>query len=636
MAEWVDPDFDLGPVGAWADAVNLGGVLDDAEGDDEEWHSDVGEEEYIEAGPAANMPDTSDKYWADPAEATQEVLDLLLDKWTTGERIYAVDVCVICWWLKLAGIGGLVADISKRPGGQPGKYKGHLRRKLGIDKLASARLSTLSVPCSDKHTGVRVDHKMPVWNPYEAINLEVAEDETLHQTWRDAVDGDSLPPMYTDHVVVQSAAARAKTALGLCLYVDGVPTTKRDGLIGFWVYVLESTKRHLCAVIQKSRLCNCGCKGWCSFWVIFNWLHWNCVIMADGYHPCTDHVLNLITDPTRLAIVGEALLFIGALICIKGDWMEYGTTFAFTTWSNKTSPCNSCWCTSDNMYDDAGFNGVDELWELFGMNDYVNACDSCEISVRVTCREECQRIHAVLLQDRRGRGAGGVAIKPGSELRIGNVQLTGGDRLEPSVTLQDTGKILDLTSFPVAILFWRKRQNRVKHRNPLFDARLGITPLIMLVDLLHAVNLGCMKHMSTELMWQMLWDGVWGLRGGKDRPQEQWLAEALPTLRSQLNVWQDDRERAEPLKKHTRIQYITDAMVGTASSRCLALKAAETKAFFFFLADTIPLHVDVVWRGREWAACARALQQLLQAMARMPWKLSSTDYKEQPSPTIVL
>ena len=89
MAEWLDPDFDSGPVGAWADAVNLGGELDNAEGDDEEWHSVVGDEEYIEAGDADGVPDTSDKYWADPAEATQEALDVLLDKWTTGERIYA-------------------------------------------------------------------------------------------------------------------------------------------------------------------------------------------------------------------------------------------------------------------------------------------------------------------------------------------------------------------------------------------------------------------------------------------------------------------------------------------------------------------------------------------------------------------
>ena len=159
---------------------------------------------------------------------------------------------------------------------------------------------------------------MPVLNPYEAINLEVAEDETIQETWRAAVDGDNLPPMYTDHIVVQTAAAKGQTALGCGLYVDGVPTTKRDGLVGFWVYVLESPKRHLCAVIRKSRLCDCGCKGWCSYWVIFQWLHWNFVIMADGFHPGTDPLLNPITDPIRAAIIGEALLFTSALICING------------------------------------------------------------------------------------------------------------------------------------------------------------------------------------------------------------------------------------------------------------------------------------------------------------------------------
>ena len=328
MDEWVDNAYEWGPIGNWCDDVDIGNQLDLSECSDEEWHSD-GDEDYAESNDGTDIPD--DPYMAGVADALQEFMDLILDKWTSGKPITAIDVCVMCWWLKLAGLGGMVQHVAKRPGQQSGKYKVHLRKKLGIDKLADARLSTLEVPCSEKHTGIRIMHKMPVLNPYEAINLEAANDETLQDTWQQAVDENRLPPMYTDHVVVRNARANGKTAFGCCLYVDGVPTTKRDGIVGFWVYTLLSRKRHLCAVIRKHRLCTCGCKGWCSMWTIFNWLHWNFAAMSAGNHPSTDHLLQTIDDPIRTAVAGALLLYIAALICVKGDWMEYATTFAFST-----------------------------------------------------------------------------------------------------------------------------------------------------------------------------------------------------------------------------------------------------------------------------------------------------------------
>ena len=39
-------------------------------------------------------------------------------------------------------------------------------------------------------------------------------------------------------------------------------------------------------------------------------------------------------------------------------------------------------------------------------------------------------------------------------------------------------------------------QTRVKHRNPLFGVALGATPDILLVDSLHALNLGTLKRFA--------------------------------------------------------------------------------------------------------------------------------------------
>ena len=49
------------------------------------------------------------------------------------------------------------------------------------------------------------------------------------------------------------------------LYVDHVgSTTKRDGVVGFFIYSLVTQRRHLRVAVRKSDLCRCGCRGWCS------------------------------------------------------------------------------------------------------------------------------------------------------------------------------------------------------------------------------------------------------------------------------------------------------------------------------------------------------------------------------------
>ena len=109
-----------------------------------------------------------DKYVLSVDEAVAEFSDRLIDKWVHGYP--AIEVCIQCWWMKCAGLGGLIADMAYPPGQQSGTYKRHLRKVLGLDALADRRLDTLAVPSTDQHLGTRIEHVMKVLNPHEAIN----------------------------------------------------------------------------------------------------------------------------------------------------------------------------------------------------------------------------------------------------------------------------------------------------------------------------------------------------------------------------------------------------------------------------------------------------------------------------------
>ena len=156
------------------------------------------------------------------------------------------------------------------------------------------------------------------------------------------------------------------------------------------------------------------------------------------------------------------------------------------------------------------------------------------------------------------------------------------DRLEPSATLRDVGKfdIICTTDLPLLVTFWRGVQQRVKFRNPLFDEALGVVPDRCGVDALHALNLGVMKRFATELVWQMMWNSIWVDRRGK--VQDVWLEDSVVCLRSELTLWEDADRRSRPLHKQTKIKKLEGKHFGTPTKRELSLKAAETKAFFYF------------------------------------------------------
>ena len=450
--------------------------------------------------------------------------------------------------------------------------------------------------------------------------------EKLDALLRGHVVAGTLPPVYTEHPV---AVASSMQAQPLALYMDGVPTTKRDGVLGIWVYFLLSDERHLCCVIKKSRLCKCGCRGWHSLFKIFLWLAWSLLTMATGDQPFGTWDQESFTDAIRLGLVGSQLLFRAALCAIKGDWQEFCSTFGFANWKTANPPCYGCWATVQNYLKDATLApGSETVWNDFTMADYFEACRMCEIIVHVRDMELLRRIKSSLFYDHRQNGSHGRAMRWG----IVGTPIEQGDRLEPTPDMPNVSTIdsLALAQLPVRLVFWRSNQSRVKHRNPIFNPDIGITPVLLGVDQLHALNLGALQKFARELMWIMVWCSIWGNRSGD---QQNWIAQSLIVMRSELKLWEERYRRAHPEHKATEIQQITSGHIGVPRSRYLKLKAAETKFFFWYLHETLKRVWGRVHQGKVWLASADSMSGLLEALSVRPWKLTLAQEQDYPPPS---
>ena len=347
--------------------------------------------------------------------------------------------------------------------------------------------------------------------------------------------------------------------------------------------------------------------------------------MADREHPSTKWDGSPFEDVLRLGLVGCPLLFRACLVAIKGDWKEVAESLGFSTWATKDAPCYSCWCTKANFFFDQAFSVVNNVWPDFTMSDYEAACTSSEISIVVRTVEMLRRIRSALFFDRRGVGAHGRALRS----PVSGTSLQAGDRLEPRPGFADVAKIDRLTKdhLPITLLFWRTTQARVKHRNPLFNNRTGVTPLLIAPDQLHALNLGSLQRFSQELLWAMMFSSVWVGKEALD--QKSWVERCLIPLRADLRRWEDEFNRDHPSHKPTKVQPITPGLVGRPTNRLLKLKAAEMKVCFRFLHSKILEEWASVHNGQLWLQASRAMHDLLLEIEGQPWKLSDEQVQEK-------
>ena len=555
-----------------------------------------------EAEPSDSGDDDDDNEFDEGEHAGNELVETLVSLYFDG-KLSAKWVCVICWFASKAGAQGPAARVALKPTAQSGQFARKLDAYLGID-VRKRDLLHVQVPGYTKADVSRSTSSVPVRAPHEEIDKEVQRDPIFFADLDNLVRDSEWGPAYTQHLVVQGSTERV---VPVVLYVDGFPFSQLDGAIGFYIYSLVSGFRHLAAILRKSEICRCGCKGWCSIFPILLFLTWSFAAGAAGLFPARRwDGAEWGDDVLRAAKAGQRLRSKLALVHIKGDWLEYATTFGYASWKSLRHPCLFCNCNNDNMYSIDNFSAVSSLWTLKGLADYEAACAACELHAVVALQDDLERIVANLRYDKREHGNHGRCLTA----PIHKFGLRIGDRLEPTPTLQDVGALCASTVLPIALVFWRTANERgVKHRVPLMKASLGVSMGTFAIDQLHVLNLGVFKDYVTFVFWALLTNNVFGL-GLMHTPAER-ISLGVLHLRHVLFAWYTQSALSNPDETIHKMKNLTEKMLGSRAKPKLRVKAAESKSLLFFAADMAEQFKGSIPHGRELAGAGQALAKYM-------------------------
>ena len=539
-------------------------------------------EESHEWETAAAPDEDDDDEWQSVASSDDEPLTeegageqfvAMLTDMLLQSGISAKTFCLLCFWAARADAKGPAKTYGKAPGARTGHYQRHLDGLLGFQNFDQALLN-VQVPAKHKHDMGRCEHTLPLLPPHEALYKEVSDNPSI-LTDLEQADPAEYGTGYTAHPAVLTPGP---PVLPLALYLDGVPyTSRQESVVGVWCYSLLTQKRHLCALLRKRNMCNCGCKSWCTWYVVYRMLAWSVGALREGFFPNRrpDGDWQLPADATRAERAGQPLTFRAVICRVKGDWMEFTTAFGLPPWNSGMRPCPFCNCDQENMFEVEQMNARQWPFHLNTAEDYFRACQRCEVVVAASEQDRDTLLH-LLFYDKRDQGGRGRCLRhPYPKLG-----LDAGDRLEPSDALWDVGQLESLTAFPVRLTFWRgSRETLAKHRCPIFGPETQISPTELVVDPLHTLHLGVMQWVGKEIVWRRMDANAWEVLG----PESVVIDVSISLLRTELLSWYKEQRKLRPGDPLTEISDLTPKMLGSRPRKRLKLKAAETWGFVRFL-----------------------------------------------------
>ena len=484
------------------------------------------------------------------------------------------------------------------------------------------------LPGHDKHDLERAQHTIDTLPLHEQLAEELEGDPACRLTlaqWR--IEG-RLPPTYWQHPVTQDASGEA--VMPFALYLDGVPYSQTDSVLGMWGVNLVTGKRFLFAALRKKLCCQCGCRGWCTLHPLFALAAWSLRALAAGVWPTRRHDGSpfLLCDAARARRAGEAMRTRWACLYIKGDWAEYAGSLGLAAWNDALRPCYECLAFGAAQYIALGNTMASLRWDINDEGDYDRACRRCEIIVDITTDTDKAMISERLRPDKRDGGARGLALATAPPPLTCGATLHADDRLEPSEHLLDYALFREAAP-PVTVTFWRHSEETLaRHRNPLFWSGAGLTPMRSITtDTLHCFYLGVLKVWCTQAAWMLLESDIYGHMG----TAEERMASAVLVMRAALMRFYKERRRAHPTEELTHLADLTPKMLGTRSAKRLKTKGAETWGFALFALAEIRCHlhrlrpigarllragenlerIERIWRTSEWVMQPVVLEDCL-------------------------
>ena len=502
------------------------------------------------------------------------------------------------------------------PRAQTGKFQRTLDAAFDFPH-SDDTLYPVNLPCRSARTGMRKVAEVKTKPIHEAIAQEIIDNPDVLNDWRERITDESWIQAYEQHWKVKDATQEERqNILPGVLYMDGASFSSKDSLYVFTVRLAFSAKRHLAWAVRKTDLCDCGCKGWCTFSQLFFWIFWCLQSMVNGVWPALRHDGSEL-DAKRQSKAGQQLGWHCIIVDICGDWKEFASGWGFPTWSS-LFPCFVC-----NILKSALTNPMSRFKNREDF-EYERACQACEIIVPITRAEQLTDIRFKLETDNKKKG---LVLR--QDVTTTSRRLKAGDRLEPSAHMPDVFKILSLAveNLPVTVTFWRHSKNPiVNHRNPVICAELGIGYSTFSIDVLHCLHLGVFLAYSSRVIWFLLEVDAFGTR---ETRKDDHLKVSADALSNHLSHWYKGYEKKlEPQAKAglTKVSYFTDKMLGKPDGKkMIKLKAAESRHFMEFCLDMTRHYKDVLEPVCDYANLLRAgetLHEWMYVVNHNPRKLS--------------
>jgi hypothetical protein len=436
-----------------------------------------------------------------------------------------------------------------------GQHWEHLKLVLKLDDVED-EFYWVHMPLSGKHSGSRSLEWVPIIPPPEKL-IEGWADTDM-QTWQDT----DKTEQFKQHPV-RAIAGNDDLVLPYSIYLDTTPFTT-ESFYGVFITNLITGRSHLCAILLKSDMCGCGCRGQCTNFEIQSVLGHFLRAFAFGYHIDRRHDNRpwLPSDAKRARLAGTRLPCYGLCEHIKGDWPELCWTFGFKGHRSDNAPCFCCECNGDTILDFSNCNETDQGWgEEITQEKWEAEVGRCEIKVTIYSSDVLKLLNSRLQFDNRPAGFRGRALFSNFDA----LGLLKGDRLDPCQSLRDVHALEFETQFPLELIFWRTSvEHRLNRKCILFEMVPGLTYKSLALCSLHILNLGVLSRYIAYVFYFVLLRDVFDLGVST---QDELVTYGIKRLRDLLWDHYKEEHIADPSDNVSRVHNLTEGMLGYPNNK---------------------------------------------------------------------
>ena len=361
------------------------------------------------AGPYAAVQLSPEELSA-KAAAGKELRKMLVGLYLS-ENMSARKLCHSAWYHQKSGGVGM-SDLAKDPASTGDMtHSGHFNewvKHILAREHGDASFKFVKAPMHDKKGACRTEVSIPVAMPSESMSQHFFG----HTNAIDASELRTPKPMvlpyapwtqaHLEHSVVVQLLANGvhiSRIRRIGIFLDDAGFTKNESFGALYLSDVGANERFLIAIVRKEELCQCGCKGFCTYWCIHDAVRHDLDSAADGRwvmsHSDGEPFL---PESAESARAGRPMPLAMAATELRADMPGYTGPVGMRSSSHGLFPCPCCNTRKAEL---GNFNNVslDETdWNIFDDTQFWAEVNVCSVVVRIANQEDVRRILAVPLE----------------------------------------------------------------------------------------------------------------------------------------------------------------------------------------------------------------------------------------------